>query len=507
MDLKLEQEYVHGFLPLLETELAQEETLESIVPDAYPDILRVVDCCGQIMLTGKSIHDGEVSINGVIHAWLLYQPEDAQPMQNMELTLPFTARTAAPDADENCRCVALPRLRAMDVRALNPRKILVRADLGVSLDLYRHTQFSVCSGIASQPEDGIQQRFQEHCVYTTPAVQEKEFSLYEEVRLNAGGEQPPRLLCAQATPICTESRIIGNKFVFKGDVRLQLRLLCDGQVISQSTGIPFSQIMEISEAGENADASVELCVTGFECTVSGEDARMLTVSMDILAQSTIREQVCISVLEDAYSTRCPLQMHRENWEQERLIERTVRTENLREVLELTGGVHTIMDTQADIVDVTIPRRDNTFEPASQVRVRVLYLDESEQLRCVNRVLSTSVRLAAPDGTHCRCRCICPGDVYASPAAGGIEVRLSVLLQLSLTTRTAIPVISEVQPGERDTNRTCDRPSVILRAAAPGERLWDIAKIYSTTCEQIRNANCLDSDELPVGKMLLIPGIG
>lgn len=505
MELKLEHEYINGFLPMLETELTQEETLESIVPDAYPDILRVVDCGGQVMLTAKEVRDGEVSISGTVRAWMLYQPEDGQSMRHMELTLPFTARTPVVNAQGSWRCIAQPRLRGMDVRALNPRKILVRADLALMLSVYAPEQTAVCCGIQGQTEDGVQQRVREQGTYTTPVVQEKEFSIYDEVRLAIGGEQPARVLCAQAYPVCTESRIIGNKFVFKGEVRLQLRMLTDGQPNSQSTSVSFSQIMEMNEVGEGADTHVDLCMTALELTPSGDDPRGMTVSMDILAQTVVREQRVVHVVEDAYSTSCQLQLQRENWESEQLLERTVRMQNLREVLELTGGVNTVVDVQAEIVGVDTHRRDSAFEPEAQVRVRVLYLDEEEKVCCVNRVLTSSVRVEAPAGGRCRCRCVCPGEVFANPGAGGIEVRVPVQFYCQLTATSTVPVITQVQSGQSHTERLGNRPSVVLRAAVRGESLWDIAKAYSTTCQQIQKANALDTEELPVGQMLLIPG--
>jgi len=45
---------------------------------------------------------------------------------------------------------------------------------------------------------------------------------------------------------------------------------------------------------------------------------------------------------------------------------------------------------------------------------------------------------------------------------------------------------------------------VLRLAAPGESLWDIAKAYGTTTEQILQANELEEEDLPLGRMLLIP---
>jgi LysM repeat protein len=51
-----------------------------------------------------------------------------------------------------------------------------------------------------------------------------------------------------------------------------------------------------------------------------------------------------------------------------------------------------------------------------------------------------------------------------------------------------------------------RPSVVLRRAVPGESLWDLAKSYGTTTEQIRLANQLEDEALPTNRMLLIPGV-
>ncbi|MFQ7454377.1 LysM peptidoglycan-binding domain-containing protein [Flavonifractor plautii] len=38
----------------------------------------------------------------------------------------------------------------------------------------------------------------------------------------------------------------------------------------------------------------------------------------------------------------------------------------------------------------------------------------------------------------------------------------------------------------------------------GERLWDIAKSYGTTAQDIMCANALEEDVAPEGQLLLIP---
>ena len=52
MELEFDRDTMICYETVAEVTLCQEETLESIVPDACPDILRIVDVCGQAMLTG-----------------------------------------------------------------------------------------------------------------------------------------------------------------------------------------------------------------------------------------------------------------------------------------------------------------------------------------------------------------------------------------------------------------------------------------------------------------------
>ena len=51
--MEFERDTIISYETAAEVTLCQEETLESIVPDACPDILRIVDVCGQATISGK----------------------------------------------------------------------------------------------------------------------------------------------------------------------------------------------------------------------------------------------------------------------------------------------------------------------------------------------------------------------------------------------------------------------------------------------------------------------
>ena len=57
MELELERTELNGYETVLDTTLTQEETLEAIVPDACPDILRRGGC--RRLLYGKNCRGRE----------------------------------------------------------------------------------------------------------------------------------------------------------------------------------------------------------------------------------------------------------------------------------------------------------------------------------------------------------------------------------------------------------------------------------------------------------------
>ena len=65
-------------------------------------------------------------------------------------------------------------------------------------------------------------------------------------------------------------------------------------------------------------------------------------------------------------------------------------------------------------------------------------------------------------------------------------------------------MSQVHLEEDAPRDPAARPSIVLRAVAEGERLWDIAKTYGTTTADIIQANDLGEDALAAGRVLLIP---
>jgi len=505
MELLFDREQIRYFERVADVTLCQEETLEAIVPDACPDILRIVQVCGQAELTGKQAREGVASVSGTVRASVLYQPEGGEGLKCMEVSLPFTAQVEASGFTSEGQVTAAVRLRWAEARVLNPRKVLLRADLAIDIAAFQPVDLEICQGILEGGDQGVQQQIEQQEIDQLCAVEEKPFSFSEQLRI-AGNQALAKVLSLRAEPVCTECKLIGAKLIFKGDVNVQLLYQGeDGTLMTQRQSLPFSQTMEVSGAGEDGECRVQVVLSELNGRPS-EDGRSVDLDLELLAQAEVRCRRTLKLLRDAYSTAREMEVKQAVYTFQRLEEDSMRPQNVRELLETASLARSVVDAWVTLGEITRSREGDQMVLTTQACLTVLYLDEEDALQSIQKTFPVSVRVDCPEGRICLCWCQCPDEVFAAPSAGGVEVRFNVEFRCAVLSQQKVSCVSSAQLGEERTRPDGSQPSVVLRLALPGEGLWDIAKAYGTTSQEIIQANELEEGALPSGRMLLIPRV-
>ena len=156
-----------------------------------------------------------------------------------------------------------------------------------------------------------------------------------------------------------------------------------------------------------------------------------------------------------------------------------------------------------VVQVTRSQEGERLVFTAQAEVQALYMDEEGSLFSVQHPIAVPCALDLPEDCRCFCQCEGVGDVYAAPAPGGVEVRFALDFRYCALSRRQITALSGLGPGE-PPEETGERPSLVLRMLGREERLWDLAKTYSTTIADIISANELEDETAAGDRLLLIP---
>ena len=464
MELECKTTHLNCYDTVLDTTLYQEETLESIVPDACPDILRIVDTEAVVCLKSKEAQEGRIEVAGTARCAVLYVPDGAEGLRRMTISIPFTCSAEHAGLGSSCRLMAVPRVQAADARSLNPRKVLTRVSLAVEVQVFAPRTASFCDGVECESAAGIQQLGETQSACLVIAVEEKPFTFSDDLNLS------------------------GSKPAMEELLKSRVDLRCS----------------EVSGVEEDADCTLQVLLTGCDCSLDGGEGHTVAVSLAMLAQAVVREERQIALLSDVYSTVYELNAERRPYTFYRLMEHTERRVMVREILETVTPAREVCDVYVTVGAVSQSREGSQVNLSAETTVNVVYRGEDGSLCTVARTLPCSCSVELAEGASCTCRCTCPGERFATPAGGGIEVRYPLDFHYLALMPHNTTGVSDIRLDESALRNTAGQPSIVLRMVGEGERLWDIAKAYGTTMDDIVQANALGEDVLPMGQLLLIP---
>ena len=505
MELDLKGTQLSGYDLVINTALFSEETLESIVPDACPDMLRVLNTHGFVCIKSREARDGHLEVRGVVHTQVLYISDGEETVRHIDISIPFTCGMDHSAIHSGCILQLSASLLSADARMLNPRKVYVRAEIALNVSCYSPYQRKVILGCSCEERLGVQEKRESCQLCTIQSVQDKNFSFSEDLTLPGSKPDLRELLSQRVDISCSESRVIGSKLIIKGQALLTLLYRsADDLPVTACFELPFSQIMEVSDAAEGADCALDVTLSDMTCQPDGEDTRTISVSMSFMAQAVLRESRSVEVLSDVYSTVYELSAEfREDTFCQFSACDSIR-QDIREVVETPVPVKAVVDSVLSIGTVSQSWEGKLLQFSADARINILYQSEDGEYHAITRPLSAKCQVETDPNCRCAPWCRCVGERYATPTAGGIEVR--VPMEFFYRTEKQEP-IKEVVGGVLDEEAACDnvcRPSIVLRMAQTHENLWDIAKAYSTTMQEIMEANELSEQGDFTGRMLLIP---
>lgn len=502
MELECRQETVQCWETVCRTTVEQEESAEMIVPDTCPDVGQILSSQPRLLLQGQEALDGRAEFSGLIKVCLLYRPEGETGVASMEVTLPFSASAEFPRITRQCVLQVCPRVLSADVHLLNSRKVLVKVVYQLELEVFQPQARALLSLVEDPAPYGIRQKTGVIKSFLTVGVQERRFTYQDTQVLPAGTPDAAELLGTQARCTCSEARIIGSKLMFKGEA--VLKLLCrddEGSIFPAEFHLPYSQIMDVGEDCEDGACQVSLLLTDVKCTPDPEDRRSFQVELAMEAQGTVRKTVETPVLSDLYSTSYDLDTEQADCPVTALLDQGEDQENARVMLE-GEGVSGCQDIQVRLGRLRQRRDGEDLFLDQDVHVTALCPGENG-MEGLETTATVSHRLNVREDGTCQFTAELLRDPTTAATVEGLEVSVPLVFRWTLLGQETRPVISRVTLGEkRETSE--DAPSLVIRAVRPGQTLWDVAKAFSSTEEDILEASGLTDGELYPGQMLLIP---
>ncbi len=474
----------------------QEQTQEVRLPDAMPDIGKVLGAWGQPLIRSKEWRGDGMTVSGGVMVWILYAPEDGTSCRSVDAWIPFQIRWDFPQTQHDGSIRAACQLRSADARSTSARKLMARVNVSVMGEAVEPWEAEI-STPGEIPED-VELLKKTYPITLPREAGEKAFVVEEEVQLPASAPAVEKILRYCLQPEIIDQKVMAGKVVFRGEAAAHVLYRAqDESLQTWDFRVPFSQYTDLErEYSSEATAKVTPALTSLELE-AGEEGQ-LRLKAGVTGQYTVFDRQMMEIVEDAYSPRRAVTVQTQTLTLPALLES--RTEDCR----CEGRMEAEASQIVDMAYYPETPRLHTGENGGEVELtgtfQALYLDPEGNPRC--GTAHSETRVPFPLDRDCRVEAVAwPSGWPQGTVSGGIDLRNEAVLELDTKAQQGFPMVTSLELGEV-TEPDPARPSLILCRAGEGG-LWELAKRSGATVEAIRKANHL-TDEPPVDQLLLVP---
>lgn len=485
------------------------QTEEAINVSGSKQPRKILKCSGRTIVTSKYVSDKTLTVEGTVCVSIIYLDSN-NCLSNHEHTS-FFSKTAEANTDLTDGEVSV---------RVTEEKFFAKISGESTVNISAHSSLEVL--VTKTQEKGmvcdIDQKSIEQLVSkinSTMPISSGEKNLVLEEEISVGNSQPAVecLIRSNATAVIDETKIMGGKVMVKGTVKVYvLYHTTEGtrpQCFEES--FPFSQLIDVQ--GINDDCRVDSDVKILFCelaprSMGDEEIRSFTVSLKLAVCVKAYCEAEIPAVVDAYSTQGGYAFKKEKISFKKLKESFCERFIARKNLEFTdGAIGSVIDMWCEVKGSTQKFENKTLKITGTILVNLLAYDCDGTPECYERPIDFEYTYTSKEELYC------PFAVYditvgncsytitgANTVAVAVEPQVSVAIYDSMKKEILVDVICD--EGAAVTN--CRQSSIVLYFAETGEKLWDIARRYNSSVEEIKTINSFTDDVLLSPKKFIIP---
>lgn len=485
------------------------------IPDSMPDVGMTIQEKGKIEIGEVKVEAGRVRIKGGLRFGVLYLCDAAEGgLRSVQGQIPFEELMNIEEAAEGDNLQLKWTLEDLAVSLINSRKLSLKAI--VTLELIAEELFSEEVPVAVEDPEETQTKTC-HISMAALAVRKKDTCrIKDEVLLPANKPNIRELIWQDVTLQGAELRLSDGQVLIKGELVVFVLYNTDeedGKAYWLEQALPFHSQVDVSGCEDGMLGNIDLILADSDLEVKPDyDGELRVLNLDAVLELDIRiyAEEHLNMICDLYNPARNLELTTEPSVYENLL--LCSDSKCRVSDRLTGSqeaqILQICHSRGEVRIDETSMEENTLLVEGAIFVQVLYVtsDDSHPFLCLKGAVPFEHRIEVPG--------IGPSSVYflqtsleqlAVNLVGSAEaeVKAGVLLNVLVLDRVMIQHISGVIEHPMDLEAQRAQPGFLIYVVQPSDTLWEVAKTYRTTMDQIRETNNLPVDEVKAGQKLLL----
>ncbi len=479
---------------------------DMIVPDIKPDILNTIDTVGNVCIYKKEVLDGKVRFDGSIQLNIIYLADsDNDFTRGLTNTLDFTQIIDIDNCRTGMNLKSNIHIQNIECKVLNGRKISSKVTLEIEMMIFSNEEISILKQINNI--EGIQTLNTNMEINSLVGNGNCRGVAKDTIAIN-GEERLAEILKTEIKLVNDEMKVSYNKVLLKAEANVKIMYLTEnGEIKIITSNIPVMGFIDMNNVSENNILSSNYEIKNIIIKPDSAEGNSIYVEIEFEISCEATNSINIELIQDMY---CPIADVGFNQKEiNTMMNKKISKEicNIREKIsvpeissnkiydvEISTNINKMNILNGRIIyegelslNFIFSSEANTRMDVKRYTLPFTFTVNDEQIK-VNQTVNTRVNSIS--------------DEFVVTSDGAIDCKIDLEFQIESYSNANINLIDQINLSE---NVGDQMPSMVIYLVKENDTLWNIAKKYKTTVEDIVSVNNLENpNNLSIGQKLFIP---
>ncbi len=477
-----------------------------IVPDIKPDVINTIDSSGIVCIYKKEIDTGKIKIDGCVNTYVMYIADDeSSSVRSLNTTLDFSKIIEMDNIKPEMILECKVNLKTIECRVLNGRKISLKAVIDLDLKVMSNDEIE----FVKEVQDIKDIQLLDKTLELNSMLGSGLTKVYaKDTLVIDSADNLSEIMKVNFNVINEETKISYNKVLVKSDASVKIVYLTeDNRICTTSQLIPIMGFIDMPDVTDENLCDVSYELKNIIIKPNSIEEHSIYIEAEIEINCNVSQTKQMNIIQDLYSPSIDLiytQKQIQAISQRQIVKDIYPIREKQFITEI--GNHKIYDVEIkpNIINKTLLQGRIMYE--GQVELNFLFdSDNSARINTKNIVLPFNYNMdceGANPASNIETNIQVNTQDFTVVPDGGIDIKIDLEFVVNLSNNQPMQVIEEINVDEKRKN---DRSSLTIYFVKPGDTLWNIAKRFRSTVNDIAKINDIeDENKIDVGQQLFIP---
>lgn len=475
---------------------------DMIVPDAKPDVLGIICTSGVVCLYKTELQDEKLKIDGNLNTYIMYLADDSKDkVRGINASLDFSENINIPNAKEGMDYKLYVKIKSIECRVINGRKLAIKATLEVCIDVYSNEEVEIVNNVEDENIQILKEDINVNSlvgngdtkIYAKETIPVKEVDNIAEilkVNLSIGDR---------------DVKISYNKILSKAEAELKIMYLTEdnriGTVVAKVPLVGFIDIPNVAE-GNTCNTNYEL--KNIILKTNAPEEHSINIEIEVIAKCMVYEEKQINLIQDMYSPCENVSFNKKQVNTMINAKEVSDTKKIREKVNFTDIENKSLidvDVIPNISGAGRINNPNMFD--GELECNFTFVDDNMNVDFKRAKIPFEYTMVdMPENCNPDFEMQIDNQDFIIQDGGNINCNIDMGIRSNMHENRSLNLIDSVETSEIDSDQDF---SVVVYIVKKGDTLWNIAKRFRTTVDYIARTNGIeDPNKLQVGQKLYIP---